>query len=199
MVMACSVTYDFGMTNKTLFPKHSKAFASAFLSAVAMTAILATVGVGATTNKASKPAKAAGQFAKQVAPVGPPPTMAQQLAKQNADRDARQAKIAAALNVSGADLAAAFKAVKSDSLAAKVAANQLTEAQKVAIWACDEAALTCDRSDLPARGPHGRPAQTKSAMAAALAAKLNLPTATVQSVLKEYAPGMRKAPRGPQL
>ena len=197
MVMACSVTYDFGMTNKTLFPKHSKAFASAFLSAVAMTAILATVGVA--TNKASKPAKAAGQFAKQVAPVGPPPTMAQQLAKRNADRDARQAKIAAALNVSGADLAAAFKAVKSDSLAAKVAANQLTEAQKVAILACDEAALTCDRSDLPARGPHGRPAQAKPAMAAALAAKLNLPTATVQSVLKEYAPGMRKAPRGPQL
>ena len=197
MVMACSVTYDFGMTNKTLFPKHSKAFASAFLSAVAMTAILATVGVA--TNKASKPAKAAGQFSKQVAPVGPPPTMAQQLAKRNADRDARQAKIAAALNVSGADLAAAFKAVKSDSLAAKVAANQLTEAQKVAILACDEAALTCDRSDLPARGPHGRPAQTKSAMAAALAAKLNLPTETVQSVLKEYAPGMRKAPRGPQL
>ena len=197
MVMACSVTYDFGMTNKTLFPKHSKAFASAFLSAVAMTAILATVGVA--TNKASKPAKAAGQFSKQVAPVGPPPTMAQQLAKRNADRDARQAKIAAALNVSGADLAAAFKAVKSDSLAAKVAANQLTEAQKVAILACDEAALTCDRSDLPARGPHGRPAQTKSALAAALAAKLNLPTATVQSVLKEYAPGMRKAPRGPQL
>ena len=197
MVMACSVTYDFGMTNKTLFPKHSKAFASAFLSAVAMTAILATTGVA--TNKASKPAKAAGQFSKQVAPVGPPPTRAQQLAKRNADRDARQAKIAAALNVSGADLAAAFKAVKSDSLAAKVAANQLTEAQKVAILACDEAALTCDRSDLPARGPHGRPAQTKSAMAAALAAKLNLPTATVQSVLKEYAPGMRKAPRGPQL
>ena len=162
-----------------------------------MTAILATVGVA--TNKASKPAKAAGQFAKQVAPVGPPPTMAQQLAKMNADRDVRQAKIAAALNVSGTDLAAAFKAVKSDSLAAKVAANQLTEAQKVAILACDEAALTCDRSDLPARGPHGRPAQTKSAMAAALAAKLNLPTATVQSVLKEYAPGMRKAPRGPQL
>jgi len=187
------------MTNPSRISQSSKTFVSAFLAALAMTAILATVGIGATAKKAPKPVRGAVGSAQVATPTGPPPTMAEELAKHTADRSARQASIAAELGISASDLSTAMDAVKSDKLAAKVAANQLTEAQSKAIVACDAAPLTCDRSDLPAGGPQGRrPEGGKGGaeLASALAAKLNLPVASVKAAFKEYAPKRPAGPRG---
>ncbi|MSX02115.1 MAG: hypothetical protein F2813_03030 [Actinobacteria bacterium] len=176
---------------------------SAFVAAMAMTAVLATVGIGATNKKAQSPAKGKTTSSQSQAVTGPPPTMAEELAKHKAEKTARQAKLATELGVSAGDLSDAIDAVKSDKLDADVAANKLTSAQRSAIIACESAPLTCDRSDLPAGGPgrggqRGGPEGGPAAMASALAAKLNLPEAQVAAALKKVMPkpGEGHGPRG---
>ncbi len=176
---------------------------TAFVAAMAMTAVLATVGFGAT-KKSNKTSKGKTNSSQTQAVTGPPPTMSEMLAKHTAEKTARQAALATELGVSNRQLVDAMADVKSDKLDADVAANKLTAAQRTAIIACEGAELTCDRSNLPAggrggpghRGPRGEGGP--AAMASALAAKLNLPVATVTAALKKVMPkrGEGHGPRG---
>ena len=180
---------------------------TAFVAAMAMTAVLATVGFGAT-KKANKPSNGKTNSAQAQTQTGPPPTMSEMLAKRTAEKTAHQAALAAELDVSAKQLSDAMDSVKSDKLDAAVAANKLTAAQRTAIIACEGAELTCDRSNLPAGGPggpgkrghRGGPNGGPEAMASALAAKLNLPEATVLAALKKTRParpaGEQNGPRG---
>lgn len=180
---------------------------TAFVAAMAMTAVLATVGFGAT-KKSNKPSKGKTTSAQTQTQTGPPPTMAEEFAKHEAEKTARQAALATELGVSAKQVSDAFDAVKSDKLDAAVAANKLTAAQRTAIIACEGAELTCDRSNLPAGGPggpggrghRGGPEGGPAALASALAAKLNLPEATVLAALKKTQParpaGEQHGPRG---
>jgi hypothetical protein len=134
--------------------------------------------------------------------------MSEMLAKRTAQKTAHQAALATELGVTTKQLSDAIDSVKSDKLDADVAANKLTAAQRTAIIACEGAELTCDRSDLPAGGPggpgerghRGGPNGGPEAMASALAAKLNLPEATVLAALKKTRParpaGQQQGPRG---
>ena len=181
---------------------------TAFVAAMAMTAVLATVGFGAT-KKSTKSTKGKTNSAQTQVQTGPPPTMSEMLAKRTAEKTAHQAALAAELGVTDKTLSDAMDAVKSDKLDADVAANKLTAAERTAIIACESAPLTCDRTDFPAGGPgergqRGGPAGDKAAMASALAAKLNLPEATVTAALKKTQParpdgapaGAQHGPRG---
>jgi hypothetical protein len=132
---------------------------SALVAALAMTAIIATVSVGATKQSTSV---TPNSRVANTAPTGPPPTMAEVFAKRQAEKASRQKALATELGVTAGRLAEAIDAVKGDRLDADVAANKLTAAQRTAIIACNGAELTCDRSNLPAgrpgqRGPQGGP------------------------------------------
>jgi len=177
---------------------------------MAMTAVLATVGFGAT-KKSNKTSSGKTNSAQAQTQTGPPPTMSEMLAKRTAEKTAHQAALAAELGVSAKQLSDAMDSVKSDKLDAAVAANKLTAAQRTAIIACEGAELTCDRSNLPAGGPggpggpgerghRGGPNGGPAAIASALAAKLNLPEATVLAALKKTRParpaGEQHGPRG---
>ena len=180
---------------------------TAFVAAMAMTAVLATVGFGAT-KKSNKTSNGKTNSAQAQTQTGPPPTMSEMLAKRTAEKTAHQAALASELGVSAKQLSDAMDEVKSDKLDAAVAANKLTAAQRTAIIACEGAELTCDRSNLPAGGPggpgerghRGGPNGGPEAMASALAAKLNLPEATVLAALKKTRParpaGEQHGPRG---
>ena len=182
---------------------------TAFVAAMAMTAVLATVGFGAT-KKSNKPSKGKTNSSQTQTQTGPPPTMSEMLAKRTAEKTAHQAALAAELGVSAKQLSDAMDSVKSDKLDAAVAANKLTAAQRTAIIACEDAELTCDRSNLPAGGPggpgerghRGGPDGGPAVIASALAAKLNLPEATVAAALKKTQParpaGDKHGPGGPR-
>jgi hypothetical protein len=182
---------------------------TAFVAAMAMTAVLATVGFGAT-KKSNKTSSGKTNSAQAQTPTGPPPTMSEMLAKRSAEKTAHQAALAAELGVTAKQLSDAMDSVKSDKLDAAVAANKLTAAERTAIIACESAPLTCDRSDLPAGGPggpgerghRGGPDGGPAAIASALAAKLNLPEATVVAALKKTRParpaGDQRGPGGPR-
>ena len=180
---------------------------TAFVAAMARTAVLATVGFGAT-KKSNKTSKGKTNSAQTQTLTGPPPTMSEMLAKRTAEKTAHQAALAAELGVTDKQLSDAIDSAKADKLDADVAANKLTAAQRTAITACEGAELTCDRSNLPAGGPggpgerghRGGPEGGREAMASALAAKLNLPEATVTAALKKTKParpaGEQHGPRG---
>ena len=183
---------------------------TAFVAAMAMTAVLATVGFGAT-KKSNKTSNGKTNSAQAQTQTGPPPTMSEMLAKRTAEKTAHQAALASELGVSAKQLSDAMDEVKSDKLDADVAANKLTAAERTAIIACESAPLTCDRSDFPAGGPgergqRGGPGGDRAAMASALAAKLNLPEATVVAALKktrparpageQHGPGGQRGPAG---
>ena len=182
---------------------------TAFVAAMAMTAVLATVGFGAT-KKSNKTSSGKTNSAQAQTQTGPPPTMSEMLAKRTAQKTAHQAALAAELGVSAKQLSDAMAAVKSDKLDAAVAANKLTAAERTAIIACESAPLTCDRTDFPAGGPggpgerghRGGPDGGPAAIASALAAKLNLPEATVVAALKKTRParpaGDQRGPGGPR-
>lgn len=85
----------------------------------------------------------------------PPPTMAQALKDREAQRDEHLAAVAKRLDVSAADLESAIEKVRESELDQAVKDGRLTDAQRDAILACKAAPLTCDRSNLPAFGPHG--------------------------------------------
>ena len=176
---------------------------------MAMTAVLATVGFGAT-KKSNKPSKGKTNSSQTQTQTGPPPTMSEMLAKRTSEKTAHQAALAAELGVTDKQLSDAIDSVKSDKLDAAVAANKLTAAQRTAIIACEDAELTCDRSNLPAGGPggpgerghRGGPDGGPAAIASALAAKLNLPETTVAAALKKTQParpaGDHRGPGGPR-
>ena len=174
---------------------------------MAMTAVLATVGFGAT-KKSNKTSNGKTNSAQAQTQTGPPPTMSEMLAKRTAQKTAHQAALASELGVSAKQLSDAMDEVKSDKLDAAVAANKLTAAERTAIIACESAPLTCDRTDFPAGGPggpgerghRGGPNGGPAAIASALAAKLNLPQTTVAAALKKTRParpaGEQHGPRG---
>ena len=186
---------------------------SAFVAALAMTAIIATVSVGAT-KKAHRVAP--NNQVANMAVAGPPPTMAEVFARRQAEKTSRQAALATELGITAKQLSEAIEAVKSDKLDADVAANKLTAAQRTAIIACNGAELICDRSNLPAgrpgqEGPQGGARGHQGGarghqggarghqgglegISGALASKLNIPEATVLAALKK----LRPAAGGPQ-
>ena len=182
---------------------------TAFVAAMAMTAVLATVGFGAT-KKSNKTSSGKTNSAQAQTQTGPPPTMSEMLAKRTEQKTTRQAALASELGVSAKQLSDAMDSVKSDKLDAAVIANKLTAAQRTAIIACEGAELTCDRSNLPAggrggpggRGHRGGPNGGPEAIASALAAKLNLPEATVTAALKKTKParpaGKQRGQHGPR-
>ena len=181
---------------------------TAFVAAMAMTAILATVGFGAT-KKSNRPAHGKTTSSQAQAPTGPPPTLSEMLAKRTTEKTARQAALATELGVSAQQVSDALRAVKNDKLDAAVAANKLTSAERTAIVACESAPLTCDRTNFPAGGPgglggrghRGGPEGGPVAMATALAAKLNLPESQVLAALQKTRPahpaGGHRGQRGP--
>jgi hypothetical protein len=123
----------------------------------------------------------------------PPQTMGQKRAKL----DARQAELAQRLGVSADQLQAAQGALLKDRLDRRVSKGTLTADERTAILACRVAPLTCDRTNLPARGArHGRKAKHRISVskrmgrrATALAGELHLDRAKVLSALE----GQRKA------
>jgi hypothetical protein len=114
------------------------------LAALISAAAVASISLAGTTspNKSAQSAPAK--------PSGPPPTMAEFLAKAQKAHDAQLARIAKRLDISGDTLGNAIDDVMKDQLDAAVKANRLTDAQRDAILACKDAPLTCDRSNLPA-------------------------------------------------
>ncbi|HVE69676.1 MAG TPA: hypothetical protein VNB64_13965, partial [Solirubrobacteraceae bacterium] len=83
----------------------------------------------------------------------PPPTMAEAMKDREAERDKRLAAIARRLDVSAGDLENAIEKARDARLDQAVADGRLTAAQRAAIRACQDAPLTCDRSNLPAFRP----------------------------------------------
>ena len=132
-----------------------RALMAAVLSALVTAAALATIGFGASS-KSGSTGKSSGSSSKSSTTSGPPPTMKEALADAEKRRAAQQATLAKSLGVTTEKLEAAQDAVKKKNLDAAVKANKLTAAQRDAILACDEAPLTCDRSNLPAFGFGGR-------------------------------------------
>lgn len=167
-----------------------RALVAAMLSALATAAVLATVGFGAGTTATT--AKKKHSRSAQTTQSGPPKTMKQVYDAMQAQRAAQDKKLADALGVTVDQLTAAQDKLKQDRLDAAVKANQLTDAQRTAILACDKAPLTCDRSNLPAGGPGGRHRDgmrgDRGTFAADLAKALGLETAKVQSALDSTRP-----------
>jgi hypothetical protein len=149
------------------------------------------IGSASTTKKKSSSRKARTTQTTTTS-SGPPPTLKEETAKRDAARDAQLKKVADALSVSLADLKAALKSVRNDQLAADVTANRLTQAEADAIKACDDAPLTCDRSNLPAfrghRGGPGKPGEDRDTFYAAVAKKLGKDTAAVKKAFEANKP-----------
>jgi biotin operon repressor len=164
-----------------------RALAAAMLSALATGAVLATVGFGAGSTTATTSSKKSTKSSATTT-SGPPKTMKQVQQEMEARRAEQQKKLAAALGVSTGKLTDALDQIKKDGLAADVKANRLTQAQADAILACDEAPLTCDRSNLPA-GPHRRGGKgARGTMTADLAKALGVSEDKLQEAFESTRP-----------
>jgi len=154
------------------------------LATATASALLAT-GAVAYTSTAATPAKA----------PEPPVTMGAKLAQRQDRAAARQAELAQRLGVTADQLKNADGALLKRNLDIRVAAGRLTVAERSAILACRAAPLTCDRTNLPARG--GKKAAARKAAkrkqhaskriekrAAALAGQLDLDQPKVLAALK---------------
>jgi biotin operon repressor len=168
-----------------------RALIAAMLSALATGAVLATVGFGASSPTATSSKKSSSKSSSTATQSGPPQTMKQAYAEHEKRRAARQEKLADALGVSAAKLTDALEQIRKDKLAADVKANRLTQAQMDAILACEQAPLTCDRSNLPARGPgrgHHGGRKGMSTFAADLAKALGVDESKVEDALESARP-----------
>ena len=173
-----------------------RALVAALLSALATGAVLATVGFGANSNATTASKKKSSKSA-QATQSGPPKTLKQVYEEQKTRRAAQDKKLADALGVSVDDLTKAQDKIFKDKLDAQVKANELTQAQADAILACKAAPLTCDRSNLPAGGPHGRHDRgARGSYAADLAKALGIDQSKVESALKSVMPARPAFPKG---
>lgn len=144
---------------------------------------------------------------------GPPTTMAQAHKEREAERDKRAAAIAGRLGVSADDLKRAVEKARDAQLDQAVADGKLTSAQRAAIRACEDAPLTCDRSNLPAFRPRrgGRPrmptaaerrrmrtehAARRDAFFAAVAKELGKEAADVRRAFEAERPDRGRRGRG---
>jgi DNA-binding Xre family transcriptional regulator len=166
-----------------------RALLSAVTAALATAAVLATVGFGASSKSTTR--SSSNSSTSSQTQSGPPKTMKQVYEEMQKQRAAQQKKLAEAIGVSVADLEQAQDKLKADRLAADVKANRLTQAQADAIEACQDAPLTCDRSNLPAGGPRGhRDGQRpdRDQYAKDLAAALNVDVDKVTKALESTRP-----------
>ncbi len=113
----------------------------------AVASALATVAVVAATGVAGS-----GDTKK----TSPPPTMSQAFKDMQKQRDDHLARVAKRLDISTEKLKDALDKVAKSDLDKAVDSGRLTSAQRDAILACQDAPLTCDRSNLPAFGGRGR-------------------------------------------
>jgi hypothetical protein len=169
---------------------------SIFTAVVACLLGALTVGAigSAATSKKKSSSRKARTTQTTTTSSGPPPTLKEETAKRDAARDAQLKKVADALSVSLSDLKAALEGVRNDQLDADVKANRLTQAEADAIKACEDAPLTCDRSNLPAfghgrgHGGPGRPGDDSDAFYAAVAKKLGKDSADVKKAFEANRP-----------
>jgi hypothetical protein len=161
---------------------------AAVASALATAAVIAATGVAGSgdTKKTS-----------------PPRTMSQAFKDMQKQRDDHLARVAKRLDISTEKLKDALDNVLKANLAEAVDAGRLTDAQRDAILACQDAPLTCDRSNLPAFGGRGfHPGKRSEGRAkgqgflADLAKELGIDVAKVRAAFKAERPKFRRGGRG---
>ena len=168
-----------------------KVLIAAVASALATVAVVAATGVagsGDTTKKTS-----------------PPPTMSQAFKDMQKQRDDHLARVAKRLDISTEKLKDALGKVAKADLDKAVDSGRLTSAQRDAILACQDAPLTCDRSNLPAfggrgrgfhPGPRGEGRARGNDFLAALAKELGIDVAKVRAAFKAERPKFGRGGRG---
>jgi energy-converting hydrogenase A subunit M len=168
-----------------------KVLIAAVASALATVAVVAATGVagsGDTTKKTS-----------------PPPTMSQAFKDMQKQRDDHLARVAKRLDISTEKLKDALDKVAKADLDKAVDSGRLTSAQRDAILACQDAPLTCDRSNLPAfggrgrgfhPGPRGEGRARGNDFLAALAKELGIDVAKVRAAFKAERPKFGRGGRG---
>jgi hypothetical protein len=119
-----------------------KVLIAAVASALATVAVVAATGVAGSGDTKKK--------------TSPPPTMSQAFKDMQKQRDDHLSRVAKRLDISTEKLKDALDKVAKSDLDKAVDSGRLTSAQRDAILACQDAPLTCDRSNLPAFGGRGR-------------------------------------------
>jgi hypothetical protein len=165
------------------------------IAAATASALLAGGAVAYTATAADTHSTTATTSSAKQAKHGPPKTQGQKQAQRATRATARRARLAQSLGVTSAQLQAANDALSRRNLDARVAAGRLTAAERDALVACRAAPLTCDRTNVPARGgakaaarkaarrkQHAGQLQTRRAKA--LAGELHLDQAKVLAALK---------------
>jgi hypothetical protein len=138
--------------------------------------------------------------------TSPPPTMAQALKDAEKQRDEHLGNVAKRLDISTDKLKSAIEKVRKAELDDAVDAGRLTAAQRDAILACEDAQLTCDRSNLPAFGGRGfhprrgergaKPKAKRNDFLAALAKELDIDADKVRQAFQAERPKFRRGRRG---
>jgi hypothetical protein len=161
----------------------------------AVASALATVGVVAATGVAGS-----GDTKKK---TSPPPTMSQAFKDMQKQRDDVLARVAKRLDISPEKLKGALENVGKAKLNEAVDSGRLTAAERDAILACQDAPLTCDRSNLPAFGGRGfHPGQRGQGRAkgqdflADLAKELDIDAAKIRAAFKAERPKFGRGGRG---
>jgi energy-converting hydrogenase A subunit M len=166
-----------------------KVLIAAVASALATAAVVAATGIAGSGDTKKK--------------TSPPPTMSQAFKDMQKQRDDHLSKVAKRLDISTEKLKDALDKVVKADLAEAVDAGRLTDAQRDVILACQDAPLTCDRSNLPAFG--GRrfhPGKRSEGRAkgqdflADLAKELDIDVAKVRAAFKAERPKFRRGGRG---
>jgi hypothetical protein len=164
-----------------------KVLIAAVASALATAAVIATTGIAGSgdTKKTS-----------------PPRTMSQAFKDMQKQRDDHLASVAKRLDISTEKLKGALEKVGKAKLDEAVDAGRLTEAQRDAILACQDAPLTCDRSNLPAFGRGFHPGMRGEGRAkgqdflADLAKELDIDAAKIRAAFKAERPKFGRGGRG---
>ena len=166
-----------------------KVLIAAVASALATAAVIAATGVAGSGDTKKK--------------TSPPPTMSQAFKDMQKQRDDHLAKVAKRLDISTEKLKDALDKVVKADLNKAVDSGRLTSAQRDAILACQDAPLTCDRSNLPAFGGRGfHPGKRGEGRAkgrdflADLAKELDIDVAKVRAAFKAERPKFGRGMRG---
>jgi energy-converting hydrogenase A subunit M len=166
-----------------------KVLIAAVASALATAAVVAATGIAGSGDTKKK--------------TSPPPTMSQAFKDMQKQRDDHLSKVAKRLDISTEKLKDALDKVVKADLDEAVDAGRLTAAQRTAILACQDAPLTCDRSNLPAFGGRGfHPGKRSEGRAnrqdflADLAKELDIDVAKVRAAFKAERPKFGRGGRG---
>jgi hypothetical protein len=166
-----------------------KVLIAAVASALATAAVIAATGVAGSGDTKKK--------------TSPPPTMSKAFKDMQKQRDEVLARVAKRLDISTEKLKDALEKVGKAKLDEAVDSGRLTDAQRDAILACQDAPLTCDRSNLPAFGGRGfHPGMRGEGRAkgedflADLAKELGIDAAKIRAAFKAERPKFGRGGRG---